>query len=366
MDSHNRILVVDSRKDIHTLLKDVLQGFELRCVEDLGQALAVAQKERFDLSLVAITLPNTSGYEIVQQLKGEGFISPIIYLADDDCEIKKDIEYCKIKSISQPYGKGIIVNHIRNTIEQFVKEQENRDELNDVTNAVLTLQNNNAKLYDISRFMQNSFFCDDIESLCEQLFVVTRAYGTSCTLFIHTDQHNFFVSDGEEKQVNHNILTMLKDEGHIYQFGNDRAVLNWSGASLLVNRVGDDLDNLAMLMDGFEIGLNAIETVEEFHQVLNRYREQNHELRVNAANIVEDVAGKINEQLISFGAETTLTEEQEEALMAIGEESRKQIDLLFSHNLKFDEELTHVMTKMRTQAERADSEKVSDNTIEFF
>lgn len=370
MTIHNKILIFDKKSSTHELLTDVLSDFSLTYVDNTKKLLQLSSKEPYDLIIITIKLPDDETYKIIEELKSRQQNIMLIYLSKDKKVERnvKDIDYCEWDSITQPYGIQLFIEHLKHKINQYVNEQENQSELNEVTNAMLSLQNDNAKLYDICRFLQHSFFCKDIPALCEQLFIVTRAFGTSCTLYVHSDNHNFFISDGvtAEQQVSHDILKLLQNEGRIFQFGNDRAVFNWLDASLLVNKLGSDVDNLAMLMDGFEIGFKAIESVDEFHQVLGKYRQQNQQLNIQVAEIIENVASSISVELNQLDAGSSLTLEQEEALISIGDKSRNEIDVLFNERLNVDEELSQIMTKMRTETEDTSTADDDGDSIDFF
>jgi len=373
MTTHNNILIIDKDSSVDKLLTDVLRDFSLSFADTTEEAFYLITKSSFQLVIIALNTSDEDIPETVAELKSKYQNIMLIYISKDkDIEHTiKDVDYCELESIKQPYGKQLFTEHVKQKVKQFVNEQENQSELNEVTNAMLSLQNDNAKLYDICRFLQHSFFCKDIPALCEQLFVVTRAFGTSCTMYIHSDKNNFFISDGVagEQQVAQDILKLLVNEDRIFQFGQGRAVFNWSDASLLVNKLGSDVDNLAMLMDGFEIGFKAIESVDEFHQVLDKYREQNQQLNLQVAEVIENVASNISIELNSLDAGSSLTLEQEEALISIGDKSRSEIDVLFNQRVNMDEKLSQIMTKMRTESEdtsKTDEDEDDGDSIDFF
>jgi len=371
MAVHNKILIFNNDLSAHKVLNDVLVDFSLTFVEKTEEVLPRIAKESYHLIIIAVNLSDKVVHQIVEELQSKQQNVMLIYLPTDKVieHTVKNVDYCELESINQTYGKELFTKHVTQKIEQYVHEQASQSELNEVTNAMLSLQNDNAKLYDICRFLQHSFFCKDIPALCEQLFVVTRAFGTSCTMYIHSEKNNFFISDGAktEQQMSQDILKLLQNEARIFQFGQGRAVFNWADASLLVNKLGDDVDNLAMLMDGFEIGFKAIESVDEFHQVLEQYRKQNQQLNLQVAEVIENVASNISVELNSLDAGSSLTLEQEEALIAIGDKSRSEIDVLFNKRLGVDEELSQIITKMRTAIEEpSETEDDDGDSIDFF
>jgi len=302
----NNILLVDNDITTLQLMEQALPGYTLTLAKDALQAIQSVNENSYDLIIITIGKVGIDGYKIIEQIQSAAPNQkmPVIYLVcTADTTIQSDIDYCQIDSVSQPYGYKIFADKVKHVITHYQKKQQKKNELNEITEAMLSLQNDNAKLYDICRFLQRSFFCKDINDLCQQLFIVTRSFHINCTIHVHSEKNNFFISDGitHGEQINHDILTMVQDEDRIFQFGNNRAVFNWTCASLLVNKVGADVDNLALLMDGFEMGFKAIEGVDDFEQMLEKYRDQNYQLKVQVTRVIEDVASNITDKLSERG-----------------------------------------------------------------
>ncbi|MFK5892090.1 MAG: hypothetical protein QM504_02595 [Pseudomonadota bacterium] len=375
MDSQRNILVVNNNASTQQLMEQVLCEYTLTFTDNASDALIILNKHSHDLIIAAIGKSDLDGYAIVEQIKAADNNQniPVLYLSCAECDlINKGINYCKVESIAEPHGDKMFTSMVKHSIKHYQKRQEQKNEIAEVTDAMLSLQTDNAKLYDISRFLQHSFFCKDIHALCEQLFIVTRAFNISCTVYVHSEKNTFFLSDGitHGEQINNDILNLVKNEARIFQFGKNRAVFNWSCASLLVNTLGSDVDNLAMLMDGFEMGFKAIESVDDFNRVLEKYRKQNYQLKIQVARVVEDVASNITDELGQLGATAMLTVKQEDALVALAEQGRKEVDTLFNEGLQLDDELSDIMIKMRTKTETLSttdgSDEGGDDSIDFF
>jgi CheY-like chemotaxis protein len=67
----NRILVVDDNPDSITIMRSILEsrGYEVRAATSGAEALAMIEKERPDLVLLDIMMPEMIGIEVLQLIK---------------------------------------------------------------------------------------------------------------------------------------------------------------------------------------------------------------------------------------------------------------------------------------------------------
>ncbi len=89
-----RILIVDDERDILEVLKDILEdaGHDVTIAENGQKALELASKEKFDIILTDIIMPEKEGISMILELKakndelsiiamsGGGYAGPAFYL----------------------------------------------------------------------------------------------------------------------------------------------------------------------------------------------------------------------------------------------------------------------------------------------
>ena len=77
----SKILVVDDELDIALLIKDVLEdeGFSTTAIDSSKKALELVQKEKFDLILLDVMMPEMSGTTLCTKIR-EITASPIIFV----------------------------------------------------------------------------------------------------------------------------------------------------------------------------------------------------------------------------------------------------------------------------------------------
>jgi len=91
-----KVLVVDDNEDILELLKSLLEmgGYDPIIIASGKEGLNLILKEKFDIVLLDITMPEFSGFDIVQSLKDSGDLENNIIIlftaaAISDVEIEK-------------------------------------------------------------------------------------------------------------------------------------------------------------------------------------------------------------------------------------------------------------------------------------
>jgi DNA-binding response OmpR family regulator len=110
------ILIVDDHANVRTLLKDYLaeHGFRTVGARDGAEALALAQRERPDLILLDVMMPNLDGFEFLRVHRKERQV-PIILLTARLAESDKvlGLELGADDYVTKPFGMQELVARIR-------------------------------------------------------------------------------------------------------------------------------------------------------------------------------------------------------------------------------------------------------------
>ena len=81
-----RVMIVDDSKTARLILKKVMPAVLLAdVVEAAGgqEAIARCQSERIDLMFLDLTMPDLSGYEVLENLKTRGAVPPTVVVSAD-------------------------------------------------------------------------------------------------------------------------------------------------------------------------------------------------------------------------------------------------------------------------------------------
>jgi two-component system, OmpR family, response regulator RegX3 len=102
-----RILVVDDEESITQFVSYNLkkEGYDVSVARDGDSALALAEKQRFDLVVLDIMLPGIDGFEVCRRLRAKDDM-PVLFLSARDTELDKVIglEIGADDYLAKPFG----------------------------------------------------------------------------------------------------------------------------------------------------------------------------------------------------------------------------------------------------------------------
>ena len=121
------VLVVDDEAPIRRLLRTSLsaQNFEVLEAADAAAALARLPKDKPDVVLLDLTLPDRDGIEVIRTIRSTGDKTPIIVLSSRGDERGK-VEALDLGAddyVTKPFGTGELVARIRTAIRHRMQEQ---------------------------------------------------------------------------------------------------------------------------------------------------------------------------------------------------------------------------------------------------
>lgn len=123
-----RILVVDDDKDIVRLVKAYLEqaGFQVLVAYDGERALHVVRRERPDLMVLDLMMPQRSGWEVTQLVRGDPAIAstPIIMLTArvEDTDKIVGLDLGADDYITKPFNPQVVVARVRAVLRRAAAE----------------------------------------------------------------------------------------------------------------------------------------------------------------------------------------------------------------------------------------------------
>ena len=199
------ILVAEDDPNILTGLVDILEseGYKVATASNGEKALRLFEKERFDLILLDIMMPQISGYDVCKKIRSSDEDTPIIMLTAKGEEIDKvvGLQLGADDYISKPFGVHELLARIQAVLRRC-KRNNNHNSTPDVPDSFpfgglivdtkkfrMTSKNNNIDLSEREIMLLKYFYSHPNEVLSrDQLLNAVWGidyYGTTRTL----DQH---------------------------------------------------------------------------------------------------------------------------------------------------------------------------------
>lgn len=123
-----KILLVEDNDTIVMGLKYLLEkeNFEVKTVKNLEETYKIAEKEKFDLYLLDINLPDGNGFDICSKLKEKEDV-PIIFLTarDDEKDVVKGLDMGADDYITKPFRNRELISRINNVLRRYGKNDNN-------------------------------------------------------------------------------------------------------------------------------------------------------------------------------------------------------------------------------------------------
>lgn len=120
-----RILVVDDEVDILELIKVnlELEGFKVITAENGLQAIEILKKEKMDLVILDVMMPEINGYQVCQYIKEDSELSdiPVIILT---AKVRKSDQFWSKKIgadlyLPKPFEPMMLVKKVREVLEKY-------------------------------------------------------------------------------------------------------------------------------------------------------------------------------------------------------------------------------------------------------
>lgn len=328
-----KILIVEDDATSQLMLKTMLSNYTLTLVGSGEEALEASTDEH-DLVILDINLPGIDGYDTCRQMRkmSEKVKTPIVFLSsytalDDRLQA---FDAGGNDYVSKPFDVRELVAKIDFFCTTSSEHRQTDKDLRDSHGMLMEVQTASAKLQSISRFIQASLFCHDIETLLKHFFKTAKDIGVECVLQYETSaQSGVDSTDGSVSVLEREILEMSSAMDRIHMFGQDRAIFKWSHTTLLTRKVGDMIDTLAIFMDALEAGIKSIDSEYSLLQKVTQLEDDNTALRNRVAELFKEMTSELKYAVIEIGMVTELDPDDEDRFK----------DLVDGFSHKIDDEL---------------------------
>lgn len=129
MSTARTILLVDDDEELRESLKDQLalhEEFEILTAGTAGQGVEVTKKERLDLVILDVGLPDMDGREACKIMRKGGFKSPIIMLTGNtaDSDMVLGLDAGANDYVTKPFKFAVLLARIRAQLRQHEQSED--------------------------------------------------------------------------------------------------------------------------------------------------------------------------------------------------------------------------------------------------
>jgi len=129
MRTARTILLVDDDEELRESLRDQLalhDEFDIQTAANAGQGIDIAKKERLDLVILDVGLPDMDGREACKIMRKSGFKSPIIMLTGNaaDSDVVLGLDAGANDYITKPFKFAVLLARIRAQLRQHEQSED--------------------------------------------------------------------------------------------------------------------------------------------------------------------------------------------------------------------------------------------------
>ncbi len=127
-----KILLVEDNEIIVKGLKYLLEQekFDIKIAKNIVEAKTMIKKQKFDLYLLDITLPDGDGYEICQYVKKQKDV-PVIFLTakDEELNVVQCLDMGADDYIIKPFRNRELISRIKSVLRRYYHDEINENQI---------------------------------------------------------------------------------------------------------------------------------------------------------------------------------------------------------------------------------------------
>lgn len=340
MEQAFRVFVVEDEPSVQSLLEQILlETCEVEALSTAEDCLSRLAATKPDLLLLDVGLPGMSGTNLCKQLK-EDFDTqdiPIAFISGIDTIDARLTAYeaGAHDFIAKPFKPAEILRKVEIVKRTLEEKRALNEQAGYAQRTAFTAMTSMSELGVVMQFLSRSFTCTNGQEVAQAVLDALTQYDLAGATQIHLDgESHSYSPQGMDAPLESSVLNHVRTLDRIFEF-KTRGVYNYPHITVLINnmpttdpdRCGRLRDNLAMLAEGADARLTAIEVeqanrrkqegaltaLQRVNTAIEALREGNKRDRIQSSTLIQDLLIELERSFVSLG----LTDTQENELQRL-------------------------------------------------
>lgn len=370
MNENTYVLGVDDEDANRFIMEEIFDDvLDFECVESGQDCLDSIVKRKPDVILLDVSMPKMNGLEVCKKIRADNDNNdiPIIFVSALASAKEKlaGYEVGGDDYVTKPFNPDELKAKVEVAVKQSKAKADLKESSDYAMKTAMTAMSSSAEQGLIVRFLQESFICNGFEELTKKAFECIAEYGVNASIVIENKKQEIeiYKDDNIKRPLEEDAIQQLRSKGRIYTLGN-KMIINGERASLLIRDLPEDdekigrlRDHLAVLLDGIDARLVAIELEQELiskQVVLGKaieatqneiiaiddiYRSQ----QVGVVQELSNIAQNLDKEFMTLG----LTDEQEQSLIEVVAKAEKNTEILYQKGVELDERFSKIIKQLK-------------------
>ncbi|QSX41629.1 response regulator transcription factor [Shewanella cyperi] len=258
-----KVWIVDDDEDYCHLMQEVLEdGFDVRAFVDARSYRDLITRERPDIVLMDINLPDSSGISLCRELQESELDTAVIFVSGMNTleERLKAYEAGAVDFIAKPFElKELLAK--THAVGHYQAKKRSLEQAESMSrNMAFQSMGESAQYGAVLQFFRQCFLCRDFQTLADAFFELMEQLNLNTCLEIRVKDTHYFVPEHTPiSPIEANIFELLDRQGRLYDFG-ARTVCNDRHVSFLIKNMplqdevlyGRVRDIIAVVVEGLE------------------------------------------------------------------------------------------------------------------
>ena len=304
MTQRNCILSIDDDKIAHKYITKAL-GEEVDLLHAFSgeEGIELAAKHIPGVILLDVDMPGMNGYEVCDKLKHHPDTSeiPVIFISarGEMRDRMQGYEAGGADYLVKPFINIDLLAKINLLIKYQQQQNELEAQVLEAQKAAVTAMSGSSELGQVMQFVERSYTTNDLETLANNMFMVTRGFGLRCIIVMETISGEAWYScSGTISPLEQNVMGLLKGRSRFQDFG-CRTQVNYANVSLLVKNMPlDNMELYGRIKDWLPALLGAADArtcaFNTEQAVLEQTKKINHSIK-NIREILSQLSGSLTD-----------------------------------------------------------------------